>query len=228
MAIAWTTNVATSGGSTTAATSGTCTSLVVTKGDLILVFIGTIATTITSVTDTANNKYSPASAFVNTGTVSGQLWKAWALTTTTIATITANFGSSRWGMIATGYSGVPQTKDFSGTATGSSATPSLTDTLEDANNWVVTGLCVRGSTTITANTGNLRTSRAGGGTTSPGIAIVDNTAASGSVVTSITITSASWGATGEQFATVPAQDFIQAGFQNDTLQEINPVSILDY
>jgi hypothetical protein len=155
---------ATSGGATTAATSGTCTSLAVTVGDLILVMIGTIATTITSVTDSSGNSYSPASTYINTTTVSGQLWKAWANGTGTITTITGNFGSSRWGMIAGSYTGVPQTADFSGTGTATSATPALTITTEDANNWSIAGICVRGSTTIAANTGNLRAglSRAGG------------------------------------------------------------------
>ena len=206
MAISFHTN-ASSGGSTSASTTGTCTNLVTTVGDLILVCIGTINTTISSVTDSATpaNSYSPATIFIaNASSVSCQVWKAWAQSTATIATITATFGSSRWGMIAASYSGVPQTLDFAATNTSSSATPSLSVLTESNNNWLVTGFGVRGSTSITQATGIIRTVRPGGGTTSPGIALVDLIrTVTGVDTNSITITSAAWAATGIELNTSP-------------------------
>lgn len=222
--------VATSGGSTTAATSGTCTSLVVTAGDVILVCIATITTTISQVTDTSSNIYTPCTTFVNTGTTSCQIWKALAKTTTTITTITATFGNSRWSMVAASYSGVLQTGGFAGTNTGSASPATGQNVIEDPNNFFILGGSARGTVTYTANTGNLRTSRAGGGTTSPGAFIADNTSASGGATVTVSVnlsSSASWGTTEVELFNVPKLETWHVGQINPpALQE--PIEIVEY
>lgn len=223
--------VATSGGSTTAGTTGTCTSLAVTKGDLIVVCIATAGSTVRSVTDTSNNIYSPAGIFANNGgSASANLWKAWALTTATITTITGNWSpTSRWSMVAASYTGVPQTGDFTGVNTATSATITGSDTLEDANNWLVVGGSARGTGTYTnaSPSTRVRTSRAGGGTTSPGACIADATNTTATTTTvSVTTTSAAWASSELELKLVPKQEWVYGEKDAPGLRE--PIEIIGY
>jgi hypothetical protein len=83
------------------------------------------------------------------------------------------------------------------TASGTSTAPSIALTTQDANNFVVSGFTFVGNKTWTADTGNLRDNYDGGGSQGQSAsAVVDNTAASAtSVTTSATLSgSDSWAA----------------------------------
>lgn len=224
---------ATAGGSSTAALTGTCTSLAVTKGDLIIVCMATTGDATTSVTDSSNNIYSPSGTFSdNAGSASVNIWKAWANATGTITTITGNWTpTTRWSMVAASYTGVPQTKDFAGKNSTTSTTVTLTVTIEDNNNWLIIGGSARGTGTYanTSPTTTVRTSKAGAGTTTPGAFIADatNTTAGNSLTVSVTTSSAAWASSGIEITTVPDIDGWQEG-QLDPPGLREPIEIVGY
>ena len=111
--------------------------------------------------------------------------------TSYIASWTTNATAS---MVCEDYSGVVAVNSaLSGnTATGSSATDSITVTTEDANNWVVCGMG-EGIQTLTASVGNSRQQVTAGA--SGKSLLLDNTVVSpGSVTCTATLTSAAWAA----------------------------------
>lgn len=225
MAITWHAD-ATPSTNTTAGTSSTVANLVVTAGDFIIVGIATVNTAVSAVSDTINTYRLAAGPITNGTSIRISVWCALAKTSTTITTITATVGSSRRSMTASSYSGAVQPDDFEGTFTGS-ATPITGSTItDDNNNFAILVGGGQGTTTYAASVGNLRGNIAGGGSTTPGVFIADNTSATpASTTVSVTITNSTWSAAMMELRNVPFFNYINAG---QTQPVINPIEIVDY
>jgi hypothetical protein len=131
-----------------------------------------------------------------------QTFEAWtAVVTDASANVWAYFEGAGAGLDGSGqnvqcYTGVVAigTND---TSSGTSTAPSIALTTQDADNFVVSGFAFLGNKTWTADVGNLRNNYDGGGSNGQNAtAVVDNTDASAtSITTSATISSSdSWAA----------------------------------
>lgn len=205
MAIAFV-NGANSTSSTTAGTSKTITYSPV-AGNTLIVFGFGVGVAVSNVTDNATGGSSSYSQLAGpqTNTVTSTCWgTAPGGVKSGVTTITITFASSTRNTCSlVEYSGV---KGFgvAVTGTGSSTTPFGTATTQDANNFLVMGLTRQGTSTWSANTGNLRESQTGAGSTTPGQGTVDNTVASpGSVTCRATISSSgAWAASGIELRSI--------------------------
>ena len=192
--------------STTAGTSKTITYSPV-AGNTLIVFGFGVGVAVSNVTDNATGGSSVYSLLAGpqTNTVTSTCWgTAAGGVKAGVTTITITFASSTRNTCSlVEYSGV---KDFGTTVTGtgSSTTPFAALTTQDANNFLVAGLTRQGTSTWSANTGSLRDSQTGAGTTTPGQGTVDNTVASpGSVTCRATISSSgAWAAAGIELRSV--------------------------
>ena len=186
---------------TTAATSTTLTVTLV-AGDTAFVVVGfpNNTTTVSSITDNATGSssvYGSQAVLRNTNstTTGGELWATpIGGVGSGVTTLTINVSASvRFSVCAWEYSGALAYGVVATAASGSSASPSISLTTQDSNNFIVSAMVHAASTSgWTASVGNLRASIAGT-STDAGVAGMDNTVASaGSVTTTATITSAAW------------------------------------
>lgn len=118
------------------------------------------------------------------------------------------------------YSGVSSIGLIANTSTtGNNTHPTQSITLQDANNFVVGFSASIGSNGVpTSNTGNLRVAgRTGSAGTDAALGIIDNTAASGSVTVSDTITSSQWAEVAIELRTVnPTDPLLVDAFDSST------------
>lgn len=184
--------------STTAATTGSVT-VTASIGDTIIVAIALVGLAPTSVTDNA----STPNIYTRIGAASSNTEEVVLFVSRNIAhaptSVTATFPSSRFAIAVSTYTGVASFGRFAASAGGATSPATINGSTQDANNWVVGAFANKGTATWGASTGNLRENVAGGGTTTPGAAIVDSgnqTSASGSVTVAATESAANaWAAT---------------------------------
>lgn len=190
-------NGAVSASSSTA--SGTCAvTYSPTAGNTIVGWGAGVGVDVSSVADNATGgsstyiRLTPA----NNHTITGSLWGV-LVVKSGVTTITFTMASStRRACGVLEFSGVAAFGNSDGTATASSASPQDTLTMQDANNYIVTGMSREGTSTWSTHTGvgTLRENLAGAGSTTPGIGISTNTSAStGSLSAGATISaSGTW------------------------------------
>lgn len=181
-------NGAVSASSTSQSTTKTVT-YSPTTGNTLLVFAAGVGTNISSVTDNAtggSNVYTKL-AGPSTNTVEGSMWgTAPGGVKAGVTTITVTFASStRSNAGVVEYSGAKSFGNVNNSSTGSSTNPNAAVTTQDNNNIIVGGFSREGTSTWSAHSGQgtLRKNQAGGGSTTPGIGIVDNTSATPASVT---------------------------------------------
>jgi hypothetical protein len=130
---------------------------------------------------------------------------------TAVTSVTVMWGTgSKWAVAIDTWSGV---RGFgaTNTAAGTSTAPSVVLGSLGTGNWVVAAMEVHGTGTWSANTGNLRKNVAAPSTTTPGAALVDNTAVT---CTATLSASKSWVALGvELLAAVPARSMNETVLQ---------------
>jgi hypothetical protein len=195
MAIANTAHGNTQGSSTAAITSGAITTTAA-VGETIIVAVGTIGTVSAVPTDTASNNYVQLGTFTSTATIT--LWGCLSNRGAS-PSITCTFGSSRYSIAIATYTGI---FDFiqSNTITGSGTTSPLSMTLPKTlltNDWALVAYAAEGTGTWALSSDNLRNNIAGAGSTTPGVAILDNT------TTTVAATNSSlsnWAGTGLELA----------------------------
>ena len=174
MAIAYV-NSAFSTSSTTAGTSKTI-SYTPTAGNTLIVFCFGVGVAATKVTDTKANLYQPyVPPTTSTVTATTFICRSCNGGATTI---TVTFASStRNTVVVVEYSGALEVGKTN-TATGSSTAPSVAITTQDNNNVVCAGMTTEGTSTWALSVGTaLRNSQVGGGATTPGGGVIDNTSA---------------------------------------------------
>jgi hypothetical protein len=178
MAISRTAHGATKTSATATTTSGAITVSAL-SGECIIVAVGTVATTSNAPTDNATGS---SNTYVQLGNISTNteritLWGCLS-SKSAVTAITCTFGSSRYAVAIDTYTGVLGFNQSNINTSSGSASPA-TITLPNAlasGCWAVAAFANKGTATWSANTGNLRNNVAGAGTTTPGVAIVDNTA----------------------------------------------------
>lgn len=147
------------------------------------------STTITGVSDTSSSTWTAGPTITNTGNTTIALYSAFNMLGNAV-TVTVAYSATTWSTIAMEcYSGNVAFGNTN-TSTGSSTTPSVSVTTQDANNWVVSGCSFRTSvgTSWSANVGALRRSYDGANTNSAAFGSIDNSSVSaGSVTTSATL-----------------------------------------
>jgi hypothetical protein len=185
-------------GSNASSSAGTTLAVTVTVnvGDVVIVCCATVGTAIQAPTDNASGGSNPYFAITPliTNTNSVQLWMC--VNAKAATTVTMNNTSSRRSCCVATYRGSSVTGTGAST-TGSGTALSLATTQRNSDSWIVTGFAHEGTGTFgTPNTGNLRVSIAGSGSTTPGSAIMDNTGAGGASITCSTTNSASTAWTG--------------------------------
>jgi len=175
-------------------------------GDTVIVACATVNTAITAPTDDASggsNVYEAITSRI-TNTDSIQLWMCVNAKAATV--VTMHCTSSRLSCCVACYTGASTPGPGSST-TGSGTALSLGTTQKNSASFIVTGFAHVGTGTFGApNTGNLRVQVGGAGTTTPGVAIVDNTGTVGTSITTSTTNSvsAAWAAaSGELQTSVP-------------------------
>lgn len=185
------------GSNQTSTNSSTSLAVTVTvnAGDTVIVAVATENTNITAPTDNASggsNVYQQMTARI-TNTVSIQLWIC--VNAKAATTVTANYSASRASACVACYTGGTGFVRADSSSTGSGANPSFTSTQDAADSLIIAAFAVQSTGTFTAGTGNLRVSIAGGGTTTPGCAIVDNSGTPGTAITtSVTHVAIAWAA----------------------------------
>jgi hypothetical protein len=214
-AIAFVSASATSCAQTTASVGVACTLAgTTTAGNVVIVGLSwrTVAVSLSKVVGSATNSWfviytqAPYQCNGNTaGTCSAILV---CLDCAALTTVTPTFSATtKYVLNVAEYSGI-DVMGITGTNTGTSASPTISLTTGDANDWIVTEFGDAGSATPTSNTGNLRKANNTGATGIAG-ALVDNTASSaGSVTTSVTITSAAYSASSVELRTTYAKTYI--------------------
>ena len=174
---------ATAGGTVNNATAGTSlafTAGTLTNGQLVVVAVAILVTTVSvsGISDTVNT-YTFQSA-IDSGTgVRVELWTAPVTTATASRTITVTLnGSSLASAAYEEYAGATSGVGNIGTAVaGSSFYPEADAATQDGNNWGIAAIAVASSSgdTFTADLGTIRQSLVPALTTA-GVALVDNTA----------------------------------------------------
>jgi hypothetical protein len=190
-------------------TSQTCTLAgATTAGNTIKVGLAWKTTTasVSSVKATGCNFFPYKNTTSNGSSESVAVWIGQNCPSISSVTVTLSAGSV-WVTTVNEYSGVVAIGQVT-SATGSSANPSVSITLQDANDWVVMESASIGSDGVpTANTGNLRSANLTGSTSSDVAAgACDNTASSGSVTCADSITSSAWAAIGIELRTANPAD----------------------
>lgn len=202
-------NIVTSAKTVTAAATSATITMTVTGGDTVVVIAAfpSAGGTVSSITDTGGSTYSQRAAVTNT--VRAEIWSTGAGAAKASTSITVNSSASvKFVVAAADYSGVAAV-GANGTNTGSTATPTISITTQDANNWVAAGFAGQGTATPTANTGNLRQTGATSGqasNTNVSGTLNDNTAASaGSVTNAVSfVAGVAWAAAAVELrSTVP-------------------------
>lgn len=174
MAVAYTNHGNTKTSSTAATSSGAIT-VAGAAGDTYVVAICITTTGIVSVTDSASHTYTELGVH-STNTYSVYFFGF--LNAGAITTVTASFPSSRYSVSIASYSGVVAFNSGNTTTSTSAASPN-TITLPNSlgsGNLAVAAMCNKGTATWGSSTGTLENRVAGAGSTTPGAAIVDNTA----------------------------------------------------
>jgi hypothetical protein len=166
-------------GSSTAATTYTIAPTGISAGNTIIVAVATVNTTSNQPTDTLGNTYVSLGTVLSSGSTDRiTLWGC-VYSNGASPSITCTFGSSRYSIVVWSYSGVGGFNTGNEkTNTGSST--SWTVTLPNAlasGSWTLAAGGTYGTSTFpgTGLTGNLRTSLAGAGSTTPGACIMDAT-----------------------------------------------------
>jgi hypothetical protein len=179
MAIARTTH----GGAVTNTSATTTTqSVTVTAvtGEAIIVAVGTVNTTSNAPTDNATGS---SNTYVQLGSIATNteritLWGC-ASSKSNVTSVTATYTASRASVAVSTYTGVAgfnQSNTTTGTGSASPGTATVPNTLNPGS-VSLAGFANKGTATWSANAaGNLRDNIAGGGTTTPGVAIVDSIA----------------------------------------------------
>lgn len=165
-----------------------------TVGNTVVVFVGVSGNPGSMVVTDSKSATLSAGASINNGT--GQYLYCFYYTATSgVTSFTASWTEGLyWAFTVVEYSGVTSINaGLSGnTNTGNSALPSITNTTQDANDWLVVGLAnvSLASNDITITTGNQRNSDAA---SEVYLAVGDNTAATaGSVTVAGSQASAAW------------------------------------
>jgi hypothetical protein len=190
-------------------TSQTCTLAGATAaGNTVKVGLAWKTTTasISSVTATGCNFFPYKNTTSNGTSESVAVWIGQNCPSISSVTVTLSAGSV-WVTTVNEYSGVVAIGQVT-SATGSSANPSVSITIQDSSDWVVMESASVGSDGVpTANTGNLRSANLTGSTSSDVAAgACDDTASSGSVTCTDTITSSAWAAIGIELRTANPPD----------------------
>jgi len=164
-----------------AGTTGVSPGATIPVGSTVIFAFSNITSNPAPISDTQSNTYVK----ILDGTTSGN-WVYICLSTAhqlTTSDKIKNAVAGTLGLGVTAYSGVVA-QGTTASNSGTSTTPTISLTTQDANNFVVAFFegTWSSSVTISANTGNLRTKNQGGGTGNNN-ALVDNTAASPSSVT---------------------------------------------
>lgn len=171
---------------------------------VVFAFIRTTTSTVTSVTDGSSNSYSLLQVINNGTNCRVELWTTGVGAATVppspnsdSITINLSAASKLCGW-AGEYSGVAALGTHP-TNTGSSATPTINQILQDANNVAISGFDWTGTATASANSGTLvSTAGTSGGnaSTNVGFATVQNTSVTPATVTdSVTLSASStWAA----------------------------------
>lgn len=188
-------NVGNANGGTPAATAASVT-YSPTAGNTVVAFLGLGAApgTFSGVLDSASHALT-AGAFINSG-INVYLYCYYYTAPAGIVSFSASWtNATEWGLTVVEYSGVTSVNagQSGNTNTGVSTTPSITNTTQDANDWIVAGLANHSlSNEISITTGNLRNMDAG----SPiNLTVADNTSATAGGVSIIgSQTSTAWAA----------------------------------
>lgn len=208
-------NGAVSTSSTTASTSCAVT-YSPTAGNTIVGWAAGVGVDVSSVTDSASSTYirlTPA----NNHTITGSLWGLLSVPSGVTSITFTMASSTRRACGVVEYSGVRAFGAYDGTATASSASPQDSITTHDNNDVIVVGMSREGTSTWSTHSGvgTLRKNLAGGGSTTPGIGLSDNTSATpASVSAGATISSSgTWIASGVELRAVVAGGVNVGGFE---------------
>lgn len=190
-------------------TSQTCTlAAATTAGDTVKVGLAwkTTTSSVSGVTATGCTFFPYKNTTSNGTSESVAVWIGQNCPSISSVTVTLSAGSV-WVTTVNEYSGVVAIGQVT-SATGTSTQPSVSITIQDANDWVVMESASIGSDGVpTSNTGNLRSAGQTGSTSSDVAAgACDNTASSGSVTCTDTITSGAWAAIGIELRTANPPD----------------------
>jgi hypothetical protein len=161
------------------------------RTNVVVVALANLTTVVSSVVDSGGSTYAARGAC---GTMAGSslqicIWSTAVNASIASTSVTVNTDSNTKFAFAVGeYSGVVALGLTNNGSNSSSATSSIAQSTQDANNWIIAGFTNPNITTNTANTGNMR--QTASTTTSSGVTVTlnDNTSASaGSVTNTINV-----------------------------------------
>jgi hypothetical protein len=181
--------------------------------DLIVVTIEirTVASQGVTITDTIGTNYSIVPITINNGTVARtEVWWVFSTgsNTTNVVTVTLT-ATSKFTVCAESYSGVTSVGNTS-TNTGTSATPAVTLTTQDPNNWIAMGAAAQGIGAITATSPNVvqQSRQTSGGSAGTNVSGAEGDAGAfataGSHTVTFAVTSAAWATAGIELRSVAA------------------------
>lgn len=163
---------------------------------LVVCSVNAGAQTVSSITTNVGGTFVLGNRGTNTN--HAEVWTCLSCPSgVTTVTVTYSASTTSSAVIVGEYSGVSSIGTTPVNTSGTSTTPNQTFTLTAANNWLATNLSVNGNPAVTPTNGNTRRTQAN--STTFELSLVDNTAASASLVTNkITIASAIWVGVGVQ------------------------------
>lgn len=203
-------------------TSGQTLSIVLnsTAGDLVVIGIVVISTTVSSITDGGGNTYRKVGSTTN-GTIDVELWMTDSVVPAGSGTITVTLvadGVGQAGAVAASYRNVAFAGTVAGTATGAtSPVTSGSRSLVESGDYLLMFAGVATNQTFVAQNGSIRNQEAGSGQSS---VFIDNTGAA-SVTDSATMTNTNWATVFFTLRTITTTDALPA--MTDSLTSLKTV-----